>query len=149
MKALVIDDNADIRMLLDGVLSMIGVDTVQAPGGQEALERLPVMESPPDLIILDIQMPVMDGWATLEALRAGPMTRDVPVILCTVKSSAPDLLRGWELGCDAYVSKPFDVRSLMRTVREVMSRDVAERVEACRIELANARRAAVLAAAGR
>lgn len=149
MNAFIIDDNADIRMLLDGVLSMIGVDPMQAPGGREALETFAAMTIPPDLIILDVQMPVMDGWMTLEAIRALPLTREVPVIMCTVKASAQDILRGWELGCDAYVSKPFDVRALMRTVREVMSRTVAERHEARALEVVEARRAAVLAAAGR
>ena len=148
MKAVVIDDNADIRLLLEGVLSMLGAETVQIPGGSEALAILPLMEPCPDVVILDVQMPVMDGWSTLEAIRALPATRDVPVVLCTVKSSASDLVRGWELGCDGYVSKPFDVRALLRTIREITSRDLAERQETRRIELEHARRAAVLAEAG-
>lgn len=145
MKALIIDDNADIRLLLERVLAMLRIESIQAPGGRDGLDLLDAGWLP-DLVLLDVQMPVMDGWDTLARIRSlDGAARDVPVILCTVKSAADDLVRGWQLGCDAYVSKPFDVRALMRTVREVCERTPEQRLEVRVHETAAARRAAVLA----
>lgn len=148
MNALIIDDNADIRLLVDRVLAMIGIDCTQAPGGREALELLTTGFSP-EIIVLDVQMPIMDGWETLRRIRTETAARATPVILCTVKGGADDILRGWELGCDAYVSKPFDVRALMSIVRDVAARTALERLAIRAAETENARRAVELAASGK
>lgn len=123
---LVVDDVPDIRFLVCQVLSLAGYDVEEAGSGPEALRRL-AEPNPPDLVILDVQMPDMDGWEALAALRAAPATADLPVILCTVKVGAPDTIRAWELGCDGYVTKPFRTAALVAEVRAVHSRSAAER----------------------
>jgi DNA-binding response OmpR family regulator len=75
----------------------------------------------PDLVLLDVQMPELDGWDTLEALRAQPRLAGVPIILCTVKSAPVDLARGWALGCDGYVVKPFAIADLTAEVEAVLA----------------------------
>ncbi|MGH2830277.1 MAG: response regulator [Actinomycetota bacterium] len=119
MKALIVDDNPDIRLLLERVLAIAGLESVQATGGREALEVLAAER--PSIVVLDVQMPVMDGWETLRAIRAMPHTKDLPVILCTVKGSADDTALGLQLGCNVYVTKPFDVRELIATVQAVVA----------------------------
>ncbi|HEX2040822.1 MAG TPA: response regulator [Acidimicrobiales bacterium] len=113
--ALVVDDNPDVRLLLATVLGARGFTVVEAAGGAEALavaDRTAV----PDVVVLDVQMPEPDGWDTLAALRASPRFADVPVVVCTVKSSVADRVRAWKLGCDGYLVKPFDVDDLVRGV---------------------------------
>ena len=124
-RALLVDDQADLRMLLSLVLSDNGFDVVEAAGGREALEALGA--SLPDIVLLDVQMPVVDGWQTLAAIRADARTADLPVILCTVKSGPVDQVRALELGCDGFVTKPFDPSVLRDEVREVLARGAADR----------------------
>jgi DNA-binding response OmpR family regulator len=88
----------------------------------------------------------LDGWQTLEAIRDNPATSDLPVVLWTVKGRPEDVVRGWELGCDGYLTKPFDARQLEDEVRRVTSQRQAERTEVRAERLADAR--AELASAG-
>lgn len=123
---MVCDDAADLRLLMDITLSGAGHDVVQAEGGVAVgplLERLDRL----DAIVLDVQMPLMDGWDVLAAVRTHPTHRDVPVVMCTVKFSHEDLIRAWELGCDGYVNKPFDLDALVRAVEEVIALPPADR----------------------
>lgn len=125
---LVVDDDADIRQLVAELLRLSGFDHEMVGSGAEALDRLASDVLPiPELVLLDVQMPVLDGWDTLRAIRAQPRTAEVPVILCTVKSSTDDLLRGWSLGCDGYVGKPFAIAELMAEVRAVLALGTGER----------------------
>ena len=117
LRALVVDDAADIRLLAELVLSMAGFTVVGAPSGSEAL-RLLASGDLPDIVVLDVQMPDLDGWETLTRLRNDPRTATLPVVLCTVKGLPEDTLRGWALGCDGYLGKPFDISGLVRR-REV------------------------------
>jgi DNA-binding response OmpR family regulator len=93
----------------------------------------------PDLVLLDVQMPGIDGWDTLQAVRAQRRLADLPVVLCTVKSGAADLAHGWSLGCDGYVVKPFAIADLVTEVEAVLAvhpRDRAARRERARAALA-------------
>jgi DNA-binding response OmpR family regulator len=121
MRALVVDDERDVRELIGRVLVLAGIEVAYAEDGSAALQYLR-RSGPPDVVVLDVQMPRMDGWATLEAIRGESLTKDIPVILCTVKGSRLDVERGWSLGCDAYLTKPFDIDVLVGTVQGVAGR---------------------------
>ncbi|MDQ4069127.1 MAG: response regulator [Actinomycetota bacterium] len=125
-RALVVDDAADIRLLADLVLSMAGFRVTAAASGREALRFLAANELP-DIVLLDVQMPDVDGWETLARVRSDPRTVELPVVLCTVKGLPEDTLKGWSLGCDGYLGKPFDIEGLVEELRNVLQRDGAER----------------------
>ena len=133
-RALVVDDAADIRSLAELVLSMAGFSVSAAGSGCQALRRL--AEEIPDIVLLDVQMPEVDGWETLSRLRADPRTAHLPVVLCTVKGLPEDVLRGWSLGCDGYLAKPFDISTLVDELQSVLRRDPAERESLRRTRMA-------------
>jgi CheY-like chemotaxis protein len=122
-RALVVDDAPDIRLLADLVLSMAGFSVTAAASGSEALALLLAGGDLPDIVLLDVQMPHVDGWETLSRLRADPRTAELPVVLCTVKGLPEDTLRGWSLGCDGYLGKPFDISGLVDELNGVLARD--------------------------
>lgn len=123
---LIVDDNEDIRFLVDRVLGLEGFRVVQAAGGAEALSLL-ASGTEVHIVVLDVQMHEMDGWDTLRAIRQDPRTADLPVVLCTVRGSTVDMVRGWELGCDGYVSKPFSVRPFVAQLRHLLALTLEER----------------------
>jgi len=125
-RALVVDDAPDIRLLADLVLSMAGFSVSAASSGMEAL-RLLAEGDLPDIVLLDVQMPGVDGWETLSRLRRNPRTADLPVVLCTVKGLPEDTLKGWSLGCDGYLGKPFDIGALVEELEGVLRRNCMER----------------------
>lgn len=133
------DDEADIRLLVRLALRHDGIEVLPADGGMEALALLEAGEVP-DLVLLDLQMPEMDGWETLTSIRA--RRPDLPVVLCTVKSSFRDQERAWQLGCDGYVRKPFDINALADVVRRVAAMSIQERLTARAEALEEIRRAA-------
>ncbi|MBV8692557.1 MAG: response regulator [Actinobacteria bacterium] len=141
---LVVDDAPDIRLLIREVLRHSGFAVTEAEDGGQALERLATGPLP-TVIVLDVQMPGVDGWATLEALRADPRTAGVPVVLCTVRSHPADQLRAWELGCDAFLGKPFSIDDLIRQVQDLARADLDARLvnRARHLALARSEAAAV------
>ena len=139
-RALVVDDAADIRLLADLVLSMAGFHVSAAASGREALRFLAERDLP-DIVLLDVQMPDVDGWETLSRLRAAPRTADLPVVLCTVKGLPEDTLKGWSLGCDGYLAKPFDIGGLVEELHAVVGRPPEERQAVRRARIAELARA--------
>ena len=125
-RALVVDDASDIRMLADLVLTMAGFTVTGASCGGEAL-RLLAEGDLPDIVLLDVQMPNIDGWETLSRLRGDPRTAELRVVMCTVKGLPEDTLRGWSLGCDGYLGKPFDIGALVEELQGVLRRNRSER----------------------
>src|SRR3954447_21018758 len=123
-RILVIDDNADVRLLLSGVLRSAGFAVTAAASGLAAIARVESGGVQPDAVVLDIQMPDLDGWATLQRIR---VLSDLPVLLCTVKGKPEDRSRGWRRGCDGYLAKPFDVHALVAEVRRVIEKSEPER----------------------
>jgi CheY-like chemotaxis protein len=122
---LVIDDSADVRLLLRRALERAGHVIIEAASGPEGVAVLQTTQ--PDLVVLDVQMPEMDGWECLSTLRSQPQSADVPVVLCTVKSHDNDARRASELGCDAYLTKPFGLDELLATVTTVLGMDPRQR----------------------
>jgi DNA-binding response OmpR family regulator len=114
---LVVDDDEDIRTVVSHNLEGDGFRVVCAAGGDEAIEK--VMSEQPDLVILDIMMPVRDGYDVLAEIRRRPETADLPVVLLTAKRSESDIWEGWSSGADYYMTKPFEVGELLRFVHYV------------------------------
>jgi CheY-like chemotaxis protein len=141
--ALVVDDNTDVRQLAGFVLTRQGFDVIEADSGPAAIAVLEDGKRP-DVVLLDVQMPEMDGWDTLARIRRDPPTAEIPVVLWTVKASPDQMVRGWELGCDGYVVKPFSTRDLAEHVQRVTSRSRDERERVRSEGLDEARRLAEL-----
>ena len=119
-RVLVVDDDPDILQFVQVNLELEGFATDMAENGRVALDT--AKDSVPDLILLDVMMPEMDGLTVLRRLRSAPATANVPVILLTAKALAEDRVRGLNLGADDYITKPFDVEELMARVRSVLRR---------------------------
>jgi two-component system phosphate regulon response regulator PhoB len=140
---LVVDDEADLRSIVEFNLKQAGYQTRAAGGGTEALESCG--KSRPDIVILDLNMPDLNGIEVCRALRAAPETRDLPILMLTARGSEIDRVVGFEVGADDYVTKPFVVRELVLRVdalRRRLSRALrptapkpAERLKSGRIEL--------------
>ncbi len=119
-RILVVDDDPDILQFVQMNLELDGFRVETAPGGRQALER--ASENPPDLMLLDIMMPEIDGLTVLRRMRSNPTTGSVPVIILTARSLAEDRVRGLDLGADDYITKPFDLEELVARVRTVLRR---------------------------
>ena len=117
---LVVDDDRDIRELVLTLLHLRGVEAIGVTTGIDALRLLTVGDLPrPEIVLLDIQMPELDGWDTLRMIRARPDLAAVRVILCTVKGQPADIERARKLGADGYVMKPFVVDDVVREIARV------------------------------
>jgi DNA-binding response OmpR family regulator len=137
-KVLIADDEPALRALLRTNLSFEGFETLTAKNGEEALKV--IREEAPDVVLLDVMMPVMDGWQVLEELSKSE-NRHARVILVTAKASSEAQLQGWELGCDEYLTKPFDLDVMIERIVEVSGRDDSatealrqQRIEELRLE---------------
>jgi diguanylate cyclase (GGDEF)-like protein len=119
-RVLVVDDDPDILQFVEMNLDMEGFDTHTAESGRLALEI--ARERPPDLILLDVMMPELDGLTVLRRLRSSPATASIPVVLLTAKALAEDRVRGLDLGADDYITKPFDIEELLARVKAVLRR---------------------------
>ncbi len=122
---LVVDDD-DIRQLVAELLRLTGYGAVTAGSGRDAIEVLDGGLRP-DMVLLDVQMPVLDGWDTLREIRASEVHGALPVVLCTVKSGPVDTALGWTLGCDGYVVKPFAIGDLANEVESVLGSTTEQR----------------------
>ncbi|MEZ4400336.1 MAG: response regulator [Kofleriaceae bacterium] len=125
---LVADDDAWILRMVATVLEKRGYQVMTATDGEEALTL--ALGTPPDLLITDVMMPRMDGWALVKALRARPELATLPVIFLTALSSDEDRIRGFRLGADDYVPKPFRFEELDLRVAKTMRRTAAMAQEA-------------------
>lgn len=116
-KILAVDDEPHIRRLVQVNLERHGYEVVTAADGKDALEK--VASEKPDLVVLDVMMPYMDGFEVLQALRKNPETRDLPVIMLTAKAQDADVFRGWQSGADLYLTKPFNPMELISFVKRI------------------------------
>ncbi|MBI4728953.1 MAG: response regulator [Acidobacteria bacterium] len=118
-KVLVVDDDRVILQLLEVNLEMEGYDVRTAANGEQALSDVKVFR--PDIVILDIMMPRMDGMEVCRRIQADPASADVPVVFLSAKAQDLDVRRGYELGVAAYLTKPFDPQELIDTVERVLA----------------------------
>ena len=115
-KILVIEDNEEVREVLEEVLELSGYDVTCAENGMEGVES--ALNNPPDLILCDVMMPKLDGFGVLNILGRKPATADIPFIFLTAKAEKSDFRRGMNLGADDYITKPFykdDLLSVIET----------------------------------
>lgn len=117
---LVVDDDPSLLLAVSETLRAEGHEVVTARRGSEAMVR--VAESLPDLIITDIRMPGMDGYALVRNLRSAPRTRLIPIIFLTAKDETADRIAGFQTGVDAYVTKPFESEELIAIVKSILER---------------------------
>ncbi|MGQ9475558.1 MAG: response regulator transcription factor [Actinomycetota bacterium] len=126
-RILIVDDDATMVNLLSTVLEFEGFQAIKALSGMEALRM--IEEERPDLVLLDIMMPDMDGFEVLATLRNDPATEKLPVVMLTARSEDRDVFEGWRRGADEYVTKPFDPQRLVEVIRDVLARSYEERLE--------------------
>jgi two-component system, OmpR family, response regulator len=121
MKVLIIDDDADIRFIVAMSLGRVGgMEVIEAASGAEGARK--AQEEAPDVILLDMMMPTMDGSETLAVLRAQPATATTPVIFLTAKILKAEVERMTALGAAGVLTKPFDPRTLPADVRALIKR---------------------------
>lgn len=114
-KILVVDDDVNAVQIIAVNLRYEGMEVIEAYDGEEALEKVEVEK--PDLILLDIMMPTLDGIEVCRRLKRNPSTADIPIIMLTAKTMDEDMLAGWEAGADDYLTKPFNPLGLTQRVK--------------------------------
>lgn len=118
-KVLIVEDSATQRQMIAEFLVGNDFRVSTARNGREALES--VQECRPDLVVLDIIMPEMNGYDVCRHLKTDPLTRKIPVILCSSKSSEVDRYWGAKIGADAYIGKPFQQSELINTIQQLLA----------------------------
>ncbi|MCX8037990.1 MAG: response regulator [Candidatus Sumerlaeia bacterium] len=116
---LIVDDDEDIRQFLSDLLASEGYPSREAGAGHEGVEA--ALRFKPALILLDIMMPGMDGYEVCERLKADPTTRDIPIVMVTVRNDIADISRSLVTGASGFVVKPFDPECLLKTVAMILS----------------------------
>jgi two-component system cell cycle response regulator DivK len=119
-RILVIEDTEDNRQILRDLLSSAGYEIIEAVDGESGVSM--AAKEIPDLILMDIQLPVIDGYEATRRLKANPATRHIPVVAVTSYALVGDEAKAREAGCDGYVAKPFSPRHLLETVRGFLGR---------------------------
>lgn len=131
-KILIVDDETDAVELLKFNLKPAGFDTLAAHNGNEAIQK--ARQDSPDLILLDLMLPEMDGLEVCKVLRGDSSTSDIPIIILTAKTAEIDRVLGLEFGADDYLTKPFSARELILRIRNLLRRRQVEAEKADRYE---------------
>jgi two-component system alkaline phosphatase synthesis response regulator PhoP len=116
---LIVEDEQDILQLVKHYLEKEGFRPITAISGLDALKK--VKEEKPDLVVLDLMLPEMDGLEVCKRLRSGPDTAMLPILMLTAKAEESDTIVGLELGADDYVTKPFSPKALVARVKALMA----------------------------
>ncbi|MGZ4281630.1 MAG: response regulator transcription factor [Gaiellaceae bacterium] len=119
-RVLVVDDESSIRMLCRVNLTASGIEVLEAGNGRDAVEL--IRQEKPDLVLLDVMMPDLDGWEVARQLAADPKTREIPIVFLTARAGEDDRRLGEQLGGVGYVVKPFDPVRIGQMVEEVLTR---------------------------
>jgi two-component system, cell cycle response regulator DivK len=115
-RILVVEDQEDNRRILHDLLTNAGYEIVQAENGEEALRA--AAADRPDLILMDIQLPLLDGYEATRRIKADPALRSIPVIVVTSYALSGDESKARAAGCDAYITKPYSPRAILAKIRE-------------------------------
>jgi CheY-like chemotaxis protein len=123
-RVLVVDDEPDVLLLCRVNLEFEGYAVSEASDGERAMEQ--VRAERPDVVLLDVMMPRMDGWQVLAALKADEELRDIPVVMLTAKVQDQDQIRGWSEGVADYITKPFSPLALSQVLQDVLATEPEE-----------------------
>jgi two-component system cell cycle response regulator DivK len=115
---LIVEDTEDNRQIMRDLLTGAGFDLIEAHDGGAGVTMAD--EHKPDLILMDFQLPVLDGYEATRRIKANPATRDIPVIAVTSYALSGDEAKAMEVGCSGYIAKPFSPRKLLAKVREFL-----------------------------
>jgi len=115
-RILAVEDHAENRRILRLLLASAGYELIEATTGEEGIAM--AEKERPDLILMDIQLPGLDGYEATRRIKANPVLRHIPIIVVTSYALSGDDVKAFEAGCDAYVTKPFVPRDLLAKVRE-------------------------------
>lgn len=124
-RVLVVEDEPENRLFIGLMLRTEGYDVLEAEDGQCALELL-ARERLPELILLDVMMPGLNGWQVFQRLRQDPRLAKIPVVMLTALAQRSDVERAVELGVDGYLTKPFEPADLIHTMEETLNRGVRQ-----------------------
>jgi CheY-like chemotaxis protein len=119
-KILVVDDEPTIVRLMEFILARQGHEMIVAVNGEEALQKIRAQQ--PDLVLLDIMMPRIDGYEVAHQLRSDPATASLPIIMLSAKAQEEDIRKGIEVGVDKYITKPFSPEHLVHVVADYLQR---------------------------
>jgi two-component system cell cycle response regulator DivK len=117
-RILVVEDTEDNRQIIRDLLTSAGYEMIEAVNGEEGVAK--AAEHRPDLILMDIQLPVIDGYEATRRIKAQPELKHIPIIAVTSYALSGDEAKTREAGCDAYVAKPFSPRQLLAKIREFL-----------------------------
>ncbi len=115
-RILVIEDHEENRRILRYLLTSAGYELIEAVTGEEGVTLAETNH--PDLILMDIQLPGLDGYEATRRIKGNPLLRQIPIIVVTSYALSGDDVKAFEAGCDAYVTKPFNPRQLLAKIRE-------------------------------
>jgi two-component system, cell cycle response regulator DivK len=118
-RILVVEDQPDNRQIIRDMLADTGYEIAEAENGEEALAA--IAKQRPDLILMDIQLPVMDGYAATRRIKTDPALKSIPVIAVTSYALSGEEKKAREAGCDDYVPKPYSPRQLLAKIRQYLS----------------------------
>ena len=118
-RILVVEDQPDNRKIIRDVFAPTGYEIIEAENGEEALAA--IAKARPDLILMDIQLPIMDGYTATRRIKADPALRSIPVIAVTSYALSGEEKKAREAGCDDYIPKPYSPRELLAKVRQYLS----------------------------
>jgi DNA-binding response OmpR family regulator len=119
-RVLVVDDDAPIRLLCRVNLEAEGMEVIEAADGTDGLEK--ARTERPDVVLLDVMLPKLDGWRVAEALLEDPRTGEIPIVFLTARAELRDQARGLEIGGIDYITKPFNPVELADLIRELLDR---------------------------
>ena len=130
---LIVDDDDDVRLLCRVNLEFVGYRIREAVDGQAALDA--VAAERPDVVLLDVMLPEIDGWTVLASIKDDPATRDLPVVMLTARSLEEDQRKGWSTGAAEYITKPFSPLVLSQVLEDVLATDPEEQEQRRRLVL--------------
>ncbi|MGI9075980.1 MAG: response regulator [Gemmatimonadaceae bacterium] len=113
---LLVEDNEDNRIVYSTILEHFGYTVIEALNGEEGIAK--ARSEMPDLILMDISIPVIDGWEATQVLKRDPATRSIPIIALTAHALAADREKAFEVGCDSYLAKPCEPKTVVSEVRK-------------------------------